>query len=138
MYILPSFQASMVDERYKVSFYSLAFFFFFLFRAASAGYGCSQDRGRIRAAAAGLHHSHSNLASKLHLRPTPLLMANTGSLTHRVRPGIKPASSWILVGFVSAVLQWEVPLGFFFFFKDCLHSLRTYPSLIRPLGEHSV
>ena len=33
---------------------------------------------------------------------------NTGSLTHWVRPGIKPASSWILVGFVSAAPQWEL------------------------------
>ena len=31
------------------------------------------------------------------------------SLIHRVRPGIKPASSWILVGFVSAVPQQELP-----------------------------
>ena len=33
----------------------------------------------------GLHHSYGN----------------TGSLTHLVRPGIKPTSSWILVGFVN-------------------------------------
>ena len=31
--------------------------------------------GLSRAAAAGLHHSHSNAGSKLHLRPTPQLMA---------------------------------------------------------------
>ena len=28
--------------------------------------------------------------------------SNTGSLTHRVRPGIQPVSSWILVGFITA------------------------------------
>ena len=33
---------------------------------------------------------------------------NTGSLTHWVRPGIRPASSWTLVGFVTAELQWEL------------------------------
>ena len=30
-----------------------------------------------------------------HLRPTPQLMGNAGSLTHRARPGIEPASSWV-------------------------------------------
>ena len=34
--------------------------------------------------------------------------SNARSLTHWVRPGIKPASSWILVGFSSAELQWEL------------------------------
>ena len=29
--------------------------------------------------------------------------SNTRSLTHRMRPGIEPATSWFLVGFVSAV-----------------------------------
>ena len=33
---------------------------------------------------------------------------NTGSLTHSVRPGIKPPSSWILVGFVTTEPQWEL------------------------------
>ena len=33
---------------------------------------------------------------------------NTGSLTHYARPGIKPASSWIPVRFVSAEPRWEV------------------------------
>ena len=34
---------------------------------------------------------------------------NAGSLTHWVRPGIKPASSWMLVKFVSAEPRWELP-----------------------------
>ena len=38
-------------------------------------YGGSQARGLIGGVAAGLHHSHSNSESKLHLRPTPQLMA---------------------------------------------------------------
>ena len=33
---------------------------------------------------------------------------NAGSLTHRVRPGIKPTSSWILVRFVSSKPWWEL------------------------------
>ena len=34
---------------------------------------------------------------------------NSGSLTHWARPEIEPESSWILVRFVSAVPQWELP-----------------------------
>ena len=34
---------------------------------------------------------------------------NTRSLTHWARPGIKPTSSWMLVGFVTAEPQWELP-----------------------------
>ena len=34
---------------------------------------------------------------------------NAGSLTHWVRPGIEPASSRVLVGFVTAEPQWELP-----------------------------
>ena len=30
-------------------------------------------------------------------------------LNHRARPGIEPASSWILVGFITAELQQELP-----------------------------
>ena len=37
-------------------------------------------------------------------------ICKTGSLAHWARPGIEPASSWILVGFVSAAPQWELPL----------------------------
>ena len=33
---------------------------------------------------------------------------NAGTLIHWVRPGIEPASSWIVVRFVSAASQWEV------------------------------
>ena len=33
---------------------------------------------------------------------------SAGFLTHRVRPGIKPTSSWILVGFITAETQGEL------------------------------
>ena len=39
----------------------------------------------------------------------PRAHGNAGSLIHEARPGIEPASSWILVGFVSAAPQWELP-----------------------------
>ena len=37
-------------------------------------YGGSQARGLIAAAASSLHHSHSNMGSETHLRPTPQAM----------------------------------------------------------------
>ena len=37
---------------------------------------------------------------------------NAGSLTHCTRPGIEPASAWILEGFITAEPQWELQLGF--------------------------
>ena len=51
-------------------------------------YAESQVRGQIGAAAAGLHHSHRNMRSELHLWPTPQLMAMPRSLAHWARPGI--------------------------------------------------
>ena len=45
---------------------------------------------------------------------------STGSLTHWVRPGIKPKSSWILVWFVFAALQWELQVLFFIIIKNIL------------------
>ena len=53
---------------------------------------------------------------------------NSRSLSHRVRPGFEPASSWTLVGFASSELQGELLLGFF---NAGLHS---GPSLHRVEG----
>ena len=50
-------------------------FFFLLFRPALQAYGGFQAKGRTGSTAAGLHHSHSNAGSELHLQPTPQLMA---------------------------------------------------------------
>ena len=56
---------------------------FCLFTAAPKANGSSQSRSRIRATAAGLHHSHSNVASEPHLQLTyTTAHGNVGSLTH--------------------------------------------------------
>ena len=57
--------------------------------------------GSIRATAASLHHSNAEF--KLPLKTTPQLNSSAGFPTHRARPGIESASSWMLVGFVSSV-----------------------------------
>ena len=93
--------------RFPFWFFFFLFFFFLsfvfcLFRAALSAYGGSQTRGQIGAIAAGLRHSYNNASSE---QATPVTYAtahsNSRSLTHWERPGIEPASSWILVRFVN-------------------------------------
>ena len=67
---LPPGVESGLDWFSQVTFF---FFFFFFLRATPAAYRASQARGQIEVAS--LHHSHSNIGSKLHLQPTPQLMA---------------------------------------------------------------
>ena len=73
---------------------------------------------------AGLHHSHSNARSEPPLRLTPQLSAPSESFTHWARPGIEPASSWLLVGFLTTEPRWELPLFcsylFIFLFRAAL------------------
>ena len=61
---------------------------------AYAGATAMQDLSHV----CNLHHTHGH----------------TGSLTHWVRPGTEPTSSWILVGFVSTALQWDSNRMIFF------------------------
>ena len=77
--------------------------------ASPEAYGSSQARGQIGAAAAGLRHNHSNIRSELRLHPTPQLMAMPDPLAYWVGPGIEPASSWLLVGFVTSEAQRNSP-----------------------------
>ena len=64
-----------VSFLYPACFVLFCFVLFLLFRAALAAHEGSQARGPIRATAAGLHHSHRNTISELHLRPVPQLTA---------------------------------------------------------------
>ena len=74
-------------------------FFFFLFRVAPAAYGV--PRSQIGAAAAGLRQSQQHKIQAMSATYTTA-HGNVRFLTHWVRPGIKPASSWILVRFITA------------------------------------
>ena len=90
------------------SFIYLFIFVFCLFRAIPVAYGGSQARGWIRTVATGLHHSHSNVGSEPHLWPIPQLTATLDPSPPWTRPGIKPASSWILVGLFTAETRQEL------------------------------
>ena len=98
-----------------ITFGNRLIFFLCLFRAMPVAYGVSQARGPIGAAAAGLHYS-----SQPQPQPQPRRIRDTSatyttahgnakSLTHRGRLGMEPVSSWIIVRFISAEPQWELP-----------------------------
>ena len=55
---------------------SLLNLFILLFRAEPVAFGGSQARGHIGATAASLGHSHSDVGSEPHLRPTPQSQAH--------------------------------------------------------------
>ena len=91
-------------------FLSLFFFFFLFFslffsRPAPMAFGSSQARGQIGAVATGPCPHHIPALSATYTTAH----GNARTLTHWVRPGIKPMSSWTLVGFVTSELQWEPP-----------------------------
>ena len=71
-------------------------------------YGGSQARAQIGAPTAGLYLSHSNMGYLSLVCDLHHSSWHARSLSHWVRPGIEPTSSWILVGFISAVSQWEL------------------------------
>ena len=86
------------------SYLFFLFFFFCLFafsRAASQGIWRFPGQGSSQSCSHWLHQSHNNMGSKLHLQPAPTAHSNVRSPTHRARPGIKPATSWFLVGFAN-------------------------------------
>ena len=92
-----------------LSFAQCFVFFFFFFRAISLAYESSQARGRIGTVGCWPMpqppqphqiQAVSGTYSTVH--------GNTRSLTIWVTPGIEPATSWILVGFVATELQWKL------------------------------
>ena len=83
----------------------------FIFRVAPVAYVTSQARGRIGAVAAGLHHSHSKAGSEQHLWLTLQLTATPDPLTNWASSGIKPAPSWMLVGFITTEPRQEIPFA---------------------------
>ena len=55
--------------------------------------------------------------SELQLPAYTTAHSDTGSLTHWARPGIELASSWIIIGFVTAETQWELPENYYVIHK---------------------
>ena len=66
--------------------------------ATPAAYGGSQARGGIGAVAMAQPQQRGIRAASATYTAAH---GKAGSLTHRVRPGIEPATSWFLVGFAN-------------------------------------
>ena len=83
---------------YCIHFHSLCIFFSFcLFRAAPVAYGSSQTGGQIGAIVAGPHQLRIQAMSSTYTT----VHGNTQIFNPQARAGIEPASSWVLVRFVS-------------------------------------
>ena len=96
--------------------YLFTYLFIYLFRAIPAAYGSSQARGPIRAIAASLHQSQQCQIWATSATYTTV-WGHARSLTHWVRPGMEPVSSWILIRFISAKPRWELS-------TQCLNRLK--------------
>ena len=112
-HFIPSFLPSLLPSFFPffLPFFlpSFLFFFSFFFSAAVMAYSNSQARRLIGATAAGLHHSHSNGRSKQRLQPTPPLKAMPDPWPTEQGQGSNLHLHGLLVGFVSAAPQWELP-----------------------------
>ena len=73
----------------------------FLFRATSMAYGGSQARGPIESCSRWPIPEPQQFEIWAASATYTTLHGNTRSLTHWARPGIKPETSWFLVGFVN-------------------------------------
>ena len=87
-------------------FLFLSFFFFFFlvflsFRAAPTAYRGSQARGPAGAAAASHSHRHKQHGIWATFASYTTAHSHAWSLIHWARPGIKPVSLWMLVGFAN-------------------------------------
>ena len=83
----------------------MGFFFFFVFLpflgplpVAHVG---SQARGLIGAEAAGVGQRPQQLGIRAESATYTTAHGNARSLTHWVRPGMEPATSWFLVGVIN-------------------------------------
>ena len=99
--LLPMLQLSTQPPNITLLAGLCSWFSFLLFRAAHAGYGSFQVRGLNQ-----IYSCQPTPWPQQHwIRATPAAYTaahgNSGSLTHWARAGIKPSSSWILVGFVT-------------------------------------
>ena len=90
-----------------------SFFFFLPLRVAPVACGSSQPQQR------GIWATSLTCA---------VTWGNARSLTHWARPGIEPASSWILVGLVTAAPQWNLPLLCYFYYCFFMATPAAYRS----------
>ena len=111
---LKDFFSFFLSLSLSLSFLFVCFFFFssgsWLFKATHEAYGSSQAKGEIGVVAAGLYHTAmqdpSRICNPYHSSQQHQILNLLGEAR------IKPKSSWILVRFVTAEPQWELPKDF--------------------------
>ena len=92
--------------RWRFILIEIPFFFFFFFFFFWRGVGVCRLGGKKK-----LHRPtclpprHSNAIRATSATYNHSSHGNTRSLTHWTRPGIKPTTAWLLVGFISTVSQ---------------------------------
>jgi len=91
--------------------------FFFSFLGRTEAYGSSQARSGISYSCRP-RPQPQKCQNPSHIFTYTAAHGNLGSLTHWERPQVKPASSWILAGFVSAAPQQELPRSQYFIQKN--------------------
>ena len=92
----------MQHDRYNLQCYM--FLLVLLFRAAPAAYGSPQVRGRIGGTPQPEQHG-TWTASVTYITAHGIARF----LTHWVRPGIEPTSSWIQFGFITGIATKGIP-----------------------------
>ena len=107
-YTIGSCCLSLLHRVGCISFFVCVFFCFVcLFRATSTAYGV--PRLGVKSDLQPLAHTTTTEMPDPNQSATQTTAhQNTGSLTRLARPGIEPASSWILVRFVSTEPRWEL------------------------------
>ena len=100
-------------------FIFLIFCLFFGGGAAPSAYGGSQAKGSNWSCSCWSTPQPQQCGIWVASATYTTAHSNAGSLTHWLRPGIEPVSSWILVTFVSAEPRWELLFCFY-----CCYSRR--------------
>ena len=103
---------SRTCPRHLAHLHFLSFFlsFLFFFRAAPMAYGSPQVKSQNQDCICQPTPQSQQCRIQAASATYTIAHRNTGSLTHWARPGIKPLSSWIEVGFVTTEPQRELPL----------------------------
>ena len=107
-------------------------FFFWLFRATPSAYGCSQARGSNQSC----RHQPTPEPQQPGIQAASVTYTtthgNARSLTHSLRPGIQPESSWMQVGFVNHWAEMGTPNWWCFWWHR--HERCSFPSsILEPL-----
>ena len=132
IYTLSKKEKFFFKTKYKI----LSFLFLSFFQGRTLSICRFPGWGWIRAVAVGLCHSHSNARSRAMSATYIIAHGNAGSLTHWAKLGNEPASSWLLIRFISTEPWWE--LQNFVFLKGWKFCFLNFNSNIQIIREAKI